>query len=385
MHQYAIVFAVVISTFTSLRFSFLGLGEATFIVLGGTALMQYFTMPKYRQFIFSGFWLFYLCLGLFAFAYNQGIHLGTGTYAGMAFDSAAYFMLFISCLAIERRFILYNEDAYHYIRLLFFFFMLLMTFLFALSLVTPSILGLPLRYYQHFAPLVKNLHQVAMLLAPMPFIGLMIFQRESAFNVKIIVAGLSLLAIVMIIDTGSVKAKMGIVAGLATYMVSYFYRKSPVLSFLFACASGVSLLVLMSSVLDLGELMKSFFNEHDGHGGRSYLYSAAIELIKESFLFGRGNGPHIYYIDKFNDSHQTFLTVLLQTGIVGCAIFVALLVKVLRQTLIGEPATFAALTAIMIYAAGGDILRRLPIWGLIIILFFVARQRYEKEREATTT
>ena len=106
-----IVFGLVISTFTQLRFSFLGIGELIFLMLGGIAFIQLWNMPGYKQYLFVQFWVFYLILSVIGGLYNRAVYLGTGTLVGTIFDFAAYVMLLISCLSIEKRFLLHRDNA----------------------------------------------------------------------------------------------------------------------------------------------------------------------------------------------------------------------------------------------------------------------------------
>jgi len=377
----AIVFALTISVFTSLRFSFLGIGELIFVVLGGVALIQLWDMRGYNKFVFSKFWLLYIILAIIGFLYNKAVGLNTGTVFGAIFDLMAYFMLLISCLAMERRFVLFEDNAYKYVRLLFFSLLLILTVLYGLSLVTNSIAGLPLRYYQYFAPLVKNLHQVAMMLTPLPFIGLLLIGNEKKFGIKFLIVIFILMSLVMIMETGASKAKLGVILGSVGYLIATIYRYKPIVAYILATIVGCLLLVLSSFFVDFNDQVVGLFNEHDGHGGRALIYSIAITLIQESWIFGRGSGAHIYLLGEFNDAHQTFLTIILQTGVLGIIIFVRLLFTILNRSFFDNPAVFGAVLSIMAYAGGGDILRRLPIWGVLIILFYVAKQSNMTKRD----
>ena len=52
------------------------------------------------------------------------------------------------------------------------------------SYFQPNILGLPLRYYVYFTPLVENVHQTAMLLCSLPFLGLFFFTDQGGSHDK---------------------------------------------------------------------------------------------------------------------------------------------------------------------------------------------------------
>ena len=90
-------------------------------------------------------------------------------------------------------------------------------------------------------------------------------------------------------------------------------------------------------------------------------------------MFGRGPGSHIEVDWEFIDAHQTFLTVLLQSGFMGLGVLVVFLARVFRSTLY-SPGLFAAFAALMVYAAGGDILRRLPAWVCLFVILYWSRE-----------
>jgi len=125
-------------------------------------------------------------------------------------------------------------------------------------------------------------------------------------------------------------------------------------------------------------IAKASFDEYDIAGGRAHLYSHGLALGLDSFLVGRGVGPHIWGAkQQYWDSHQTILTVFLQTGIVGVILILRLFLKVIRRQF-RDPAIFAATVSIILYASGGDILRRLPIWLMLVLFYY-----YSDERESS--
>ena len=88
---------------------------------------------------------------------------------------------------------------------------------------------------------------------------------------------------------------------------------------------------------------------------------------------GFGPGPHLYYDADFWDAHQTILSLLLQSGIVGGCLFLfssAYYIKTIRQNYLILSATIP----ILVYMLGGDILRRLPIWLLLIFFYYLVKQ-----------
>lgn len=360
----------------------MGLGELIFIGMGFMAIIQALYSPINRGYIFSGFWAKYIVLGIIGFAYNLFVlGLATGTLKGLLFDTSAYIVLLIACLALEQQFIVHKNKAYPYLKNLFIFFISLLSILYVVNMFTSHIFGLSLRYFQYFAPFVVNVHQIAMLMTPMVFLGLVVFEQEKTIKMKVFIGGLMVMSLVMLVATGATKGQMGVALGVVAYTAGKVQANQSAAARIATLFIGFSFGMLLLIQGDALNFAQDFFAEADDHGGRAFLYGTAVDLIFETWLLGRGNGPHIFYLGEFNDAHQTFLTVLLQVGVVGLIFFVRLLFHILRTAYDNNPASFAAMCAIMVYAIGGDILRRLPIWMVLIILYHVACQLGGSEQQ----
>ncbi len=383
IQRYVIVFGVVFASFTAFRITILGIGELIFLVAGLFALFNMFYQPVDRRYVFSTFWSMYLLVGICGFAYNLFVlNLATGSFKGMFFDTAAYIMVLLACLAMEQLFLNRGKDAYQYLKSLFFFFTILMSTLFVLNFFTSNIGGLSLRYYHHFAPFVVNVHQIAMLIAPFVFIGVLVIEKEKDPKTRLLAMFLTLMTLLMLPATGASKAMLGVLLGAGGYVAAKLQaQQSPQarVATLFIGFSFGMLLLIQGDILVYGV---AAFAEADDQGGRAYLYSAGLELVTESWLVGRGNGQHIWYHGKFDDAHQTLLSAMLQTGIIGLFLYLRLLFNIMRKAFDHSPAVFGAICTITIYVLGGDILRRLPIWMLLVILFYTVYQmEVEKKNE----
>jgi ABC-type arginine transport system permease subunit len=108
-------------------------------------------------------------------------------------------------------------------------------------------------------------------------------------------------------------------------------------------------------------------------GARGVLYSKGVMIGLTSPIFGLGPGGHIFNDKMFYDAHQTQLTIFLQAGLCGLIFYLLLMFKIIRAYSYSS-ALLACLCAISIYSFGGDILRRLPIW-LILLLIYYASQK----------
>jgi len=374
-----LVIALLFLPLTTLRVGFIGIGELILIFLFVTTSHKFFRVYSRNyiinnyenKFIFSKFWIYFLILSIIGFYYNILIlNHETGTFESFLFDFSAYIIIFLSCNSME------VYDKYKGIQFekvfkaIFLCSSVLFGTLFLISMRMDNIFGFPLNYYDYFSPLSNNIHQTAMFLVPMPFIGLFVIEKEKRKYKKLIYLFLIISLVPVIIAIGSFKSVIGLVAGLFFYL---FLKTSNSIN------KGIKFIIVliiafssMLSILTNNQLLFSFllqfFVDNDGGGGRAFLYEKGISLGMSSFLFGRGSGAHIFNGLKFYDAHQSFLTIFLQTGIFGLLLFVNLFYNLFKK-IAKIPSLFAAFFTIVIYALGGDILRRLPIWILLILIY----------------
>lgn len=369
MIHVALVFATVLAPLTMLRFSFFGVSE---LVLGLIFIQQAAKGVRaglLSRFPLTKFWLVYVMLCLVGAAVNQLLlSEPSSTLRSMAFDLSAYVFILITCFALERLHSHQGLDTARLIQHIFLWGGSLMTVLYVISRFRPTLFGYPLLYYGRFAPFAENIHQISMFLVPLPFFGFMLLLGERRFWLKILAAILIPTCAVMAISTGSTKGLMAVVTGVLVLVYAYTIKAAGRPLVLLVNTVYLAAFVVAAYQFDLGDLALNFFSTNDGGGARQFLYSNAITLGMESFLVGRGPGAHITYVQgQFSDAHQTLLTVFLQAGIAGVILFGFFAVRVYRQASI-HPALLAAFSAIAIYALGGDVLRRLPIWVMIFVI-----------------
>jgi hypothetical protein len=245
---------------------------------------------------------------------------------------------------------------------------IVLVILYAISFITPNIFGLQLKYYQLFAPLVKNVHQIAMILVILPFIGIKILLQEKGVLFKAFILVLIVLDIIMTLNTGSTKAMLGILLGGSTLLILSFLVGFNKINKYFILFSSIVLLALFLIQTDFFQFLEAGFKEADPSNARAEIYTKALSVGFNSPIVGHGTGPHIERSGKFWDTHQTYLAVFVQTGLIGLILFISLILKLIHKT-INHPTLLAALITIIIYASGGDILRRLPIWIFLVFLF----------------
>jgi len=75
-----------------------------------------------------------------------------------------------------------------------------------------------------------------------------------------------------------------------------------------------------------------FFNRGFVDEGRSNLFSQSIETFLESPLIGNGIGSIFFYLHSY--SHNLFLDILSETGLIGLVFFALLLLYFIRKTIL---------------------------------------------------
>ena len=368
----SVVAALCILPYTALRFGILGFGEVILIFLFFSELKNGPRNVHINNYTFSKFWIHLIVVSLIGLLFNVFV-LGyaTGTAKGVAFDTAAYILLLMSVYSFENHRKRTPVNCYNILKYAFIFSSLFLLIIFVISRFTPSILGFSIKYYNYFAPLSNNLHQTAMFITPLPFIGLFLLEKEPKKLMKLFFICMIPAMFYLGLETGSFKARSGLFLGLIVYLslwpVFKFkgdLRRLTIVLLIFGAFIAVSI-----NLEFIYDTLIEIFQEEDSGEGRSFLYSKALDVGMTSPLVGLGAGPHVFGKIAFWDTHQTMLTIFLQAGIVGLVLFLMLIFKIVRK-LITNPAIFAAFIPISVYFLGGDILRRLPIWIMLILFFY---------------
>jgi hypothetical protein len=384
-----IVFAIAIMPFTALRIGPIGLGEIIFLGAFVVLLCQTkLCLPWGKGYVFTRFWLAYIAVTTVGMYYNH-LFLGSasGTISQMLFDLAAYLIVTVIVYLLETKAL---NDPEGFERLAWNAYVaqfLAFAGLHVLSYGVSSIAGLPLRYYQFFSPLVDNLHQAAMVLCSLPFLGMFFFRTRPSLMMKLLLLISAVWYGVMAFETGSTKAFLGLlvgclVAGVHVIFYSFGYRSQRAL--ITIALIGVVVTIFALNFDEVIGRASVFFVEADPSDARAYLYSKGLKHAMDSPLIGFGPGPHILYIGgKYWDVHNTFLAALLQGGLVALMIFIVFLGFVVRRTF-QNPFLLSGLASVMIYTTGGDILRRAPIWIFLLTIFYLATSLRQTDTQAKT-
>lgn len=370
--------------FTALRFGPVGIGELSLVVALLLLLIlnrwKITPIPATRPVLV--FWATYLLWIIIGFSYNI-FFLGysSGEIYSAVFDFVSYlFMLALVLVLGDRNFYL-GETPKDFFERVFFYWAVVFTLLFGISQVTASIAGFPLRYYTYFSPLVTNIHQAAMITSAMPYVMLFLAIRATKIWWKVIYLIFTALFIQMAMDSGATKAWVATLIGALAMIGTMIIHRSTgrgrfafnTVSYLFT-AVGLTYYITRhwSAIVAVGI---EFFRDEDVGSARENLYSFGLSHAMQSPVFGYGPGPHIAYDGGFSDAHNTVLTILLQGGLVAGLMFVALFFRIIARAS-ASSALIGTIAAIGIYALGGDILRRLPIWIVIIGVLLVSSKEF---------
>lgn len=370
-----IIAALVFGPYSQLRIARIGLSELVIIILVASVLVKkdiLLNLYKKDYFIFTRFWAIFLFISFLGLGYNIiFLRFSSGIPNLVIIDTVAYLLAALACFTFELLIYCKKVDIKIILNRVFIFSSSILLVLFIISRFTNSLFGYTLLQYANFRPLATNVHHPAMLMVPLPFLGLKYFYESSNRYHKALALILVLSNIIISFFMASTKLLMGLVIG--TLVLVYFYIINNIMMRNRTLLVVITLLLFASALIlinPLRDLALAFFESEDVGGARASLWLSSINKIMSSPIFGFGPGPHaLLYGDTFDDAHQSLLTVGLQGGIVALIAYSYLLMKVLVY-ISRKPIALASFMGILIYALGGDILRQTPMWIYIMLLYY---------------
>lgn len=371
---------IFLTPFTSLRFGIVGLGELLILsaVLIGILNAGMAIRLDKRMKIFYNFWIAFLAVSIIGLYFNNFFAVSvSGTFESMVFDLFSYIFILITIFVIGHYASNKPNFSQTFFRKLFIYWGFAYVNLFFISLYFDSILGLPLRYEGYFSPLVDNVHQASMITSSMSFIMFYLgLKSPETFTKGLFFFAAGLFA-VMAITSGSTKAMLGVVVGALVSIIHLFgYRPTGkgrlyINMFTFFITMAFTLVFIYLYSDELIFLAIEFFTENDGRGARQTIYKEGFTNAMNSPVVGLGPGAHVPYKGGFWDAHNSTLTIFLQAGLIGVLLFVWFNIKMLSKLSINF-ALFGAIAAVGMYIIGGDILRRLPMWIILMGIYYFA-------------
>lgn len=135
----------------------------------------------------------------------------------------------------------------------------------------------------------------------------------------------------------------------------------------------------LSSFFDGYNRIRSFFTNLDlANDQRSHIYNTAIDIYKEKPIFGGGIGSVYYRLGSY--SHNLFLDVLIDTGIVGLVIVMLVLFSFLRKARMVLKSSWEYQLPVLMFVGSfvflmfsSNILIDGCLWFGLVFVFFKAR------------
>lgn len=372
--------AIIISIYTQLRFGLLGLGELLLLLIFIAVIFKKNSIVNkreyYESYLFSRVFFVYIILCIFSTIFN--FHFGDSFHGksdfNFSFDLFSYCFVLIVLIALEK--LIYSsvikpERIFKNVLIYFFYTSFILYVIFHFR---HEIGPFQLNTYSFFAPLVNNVHQFAMIVSLLPVFFAHLFFTSTHRATKLKFLMFSVLSFMMVLETNAFKAIIGSL--LSVFFLVFLSMlnkldKSSKLLFI----SALIMFVFFGVYLLLGtSYFINLFNEADGGGARATLYSSGISLFADSPVLGYGSGPHLFLNNEYTDAHQTFITILLQTGILGAILFLIFSICFFKAISTDKNYYFslAFLIPILMYMFGGDILRKYQIWFFLCLLYYIS-------------
>jgi len=375
-----VVAAIVLAGFTELRIASFGLSEVIIVFLFvGVWWKRDRFCPK--DMAFTQFWFLTLIGNLVGLLINVFLHIDYATIqSGSAqLDMLAYAYMVVLSIVLETILLgLSAEEIWTLVKRIFFTAVTVIGILFVISRFTQTLLGFSLFYGgMRFSPLAQNPHQINVLTSTLPFVGIRVIKRAQSISSKI--AAAVYVGINVVISLFTFSDTMIVVYLVCFYLIGLIYQdyrhqRKP--RYLVAVlVSGVILVVLAFYSDVLIALIVGFFEQADAGGARFLLWRNSIRAGMLSPLFGLGPGAHSGLDGPFEgiESHQMILAMFTQTGIIGVALLVLLIVRVV-QSVYRDKYILIAIIGLLVSSLSGTMMRRTVWWMYLMIYYHLARK-----------
>lgn len=360
-----IAIAISFSPFNKLRVAGIGITEVLLLLLTFycMAVLKDAKVSKTDNQV-SRMYFFILFGSVLGYMYNMFFLGDIGEFSSTIFNFVSYGICMICCYGIE---VLLRNNVVNPKTILdrtFCLLSILVAFLFLVSRFTSSFAGFSLMYYSYFCPLSDNIHQLAMIISMFPFIGLYLLFEKKNFAVKLLYLIMSVMDVIIGINTGSSKFILGLIVGGIALLLLIIINSAGRMKIVMV--GGVLLAALIVLTTNY-QLFLSLFRDNDVHGGRETLYINGLKMVMNSPVFGYGPSIVITNVyGKLMDAHETILASYLAGGILA---FWALIVTTYKRfkLLLNNKWLFASMCGFLVYFLGGDVLRKECMWIMLIL------------------
>lgn len=159
-------------------------------------------------------------------------------------------------------------------------------------------------------------------------IGLCLYISYKHFLCKIVLVAFTLLMLVVMVSTGTRSLVLGFMIGSSAYLFPYWRSKRTWIAIISVILSVVVVLYITADNPEISERWLKTYYEGDT-SGRDEIYAIAGEMILEkpvlgwsvsgNYELGRREGGRFFSIAR--DTHNTFLALLLEVGLLGAIPF----------------------------------------------------------------
>lgn len=384
--KYLIVLALIFGPFTDFRIGKIGVSEVATLTLVLLVIMQDPKMDLWdsKHFVFSRFVFFWILMSLFGLVFNVIVlDFVSGTMNSVVFNLLSNVIVFLTCFALELLFYNYKIDINQLLATAFYWQSIIFIILYGLSQVTDQLGPFNLIVEGVFQPISANLHHGAMSILPLPFIGLEMVLKQDKLWLKLLTFLLVLSQVYISLDMESGSVLLGLAIGfgsLTVLLILQLFDSIGIKLKILTLMGAVGVIAVTLARDTFFPFLIKVFEEEDGGGARTHLWSVVIGKIIRNPFMGYGPGAHGPGNSSggYQDAHQSILTVGVQSGILPMLLYIRLLIRILIQ-LFTSPFAFAAILSIYGYIVTTDINRRLPMWIIMILMYYRALNQEGEE------
>ena len=172
----------------------------------------------------------------------------------------------------------------------------------------------------------------------------------------------------MAITATATKAIVGFWLGVACFVIFYLISNTNIY-----LKSLIVYVILMSACFvffyfDVYRSLTVFFNAD--LGGGEHFFIPPLLILFLILQYSKGPGGHIWMENILGCSSK--LLQFSSSRIIGFLMFFVLIFRFVKE-IYKESIFLASMVPLLIYALGGDILRRLPVWIILIFVMYAIK------------
>lgn len=365
------------SAFSSIRLSSFGVFELLIFIFFIVIILN-FSLKK-NSFVISKYWGLINIVMILSSMQNLLFRLNEGAINSIPFDFVAYIFMLIWVFSLEAYYdTIEYDEILKIIEKLVKYTVILIFIFYLMSRRMKFIFGLPLFYYYRFAPLSHNPAFVGYLMYPIPWLSYYISTKQNSRNKKVEYFIYSILAIFPILATHNDIGYITLVVSVLVLILLKVYEINHLnLLLLFLIFLGLVIFLLLNFDLVLMKLDSFFIGADDG--ARLIIWKNGLINWKQSPIIGVGYGPQSkFFMGKSYELHNIYLTILLQSGVIGIIIYLLMLYKVYFQ-IRKDKILILVLFCIVFPGVSGTPIRKVTTWFYLTTIYYIGRKLQEED------